>query len=72
MLGHVERIYEERIPNWIMHARMEVTRRQGRPRSRWIEDVKKDLMQLGTRNWKNVDRQERTRIALEANGHHCL
>ncbi|CAI6370214.1 unnamed protein product [Macrosiphum euphorbiae] len=33
-LGHVERIYEEKIPKRVMLARMEGTRRQGRPRSK--------------------------------------
>ena len=43
-LAHVERI-----PKRIMLARMEGNRRQGRPRNRWIDEVKKDLQQMGIR-----------------------
>lgn len=55
-----------------MHVRMEGTRRQGCPRSRWVDEVKKDLQQIGVKNWRNVakDGDEWSRIVLEAKGHH--
>jgi len=37
-LGHVERV-----PKLVMLARMKGTRRQGHSRSRWLDEVKKDL-----------------------------
>lgn len=69
-LGHVERMDEERIPKRIMLARMEGNRRQGRPRNRWIDEVKKDLQQMRIRNWKSTakDRDEWRRIVLKAKG----
>jgi len=73
-LGHVERMDEEKIPKRVMLARMEGTRRQGRPRSRWIYEIKKDLQQMGIRNWRSIakDREEWRRIILEAKGHYGL
>lgn len=75
-LVHVERMYEERIPKRItsMLVRTEGTRRKGRLRSKWIYEVKKDLKQMGIRNWRSIakDRNERRRIVLEAKGHYGL
>ncbi|CAI6347317.1 unnamed protein product [Macrosiphum euphorbiae] len=73
-LGHVERMDEETIPKRVMLARMEETRRQGRPRSRWIDEVKKDLQQMGIRNWRSIakDREEWRRIVLGAKGQYSL
>lgn len=43
----------------VIHV-MEGTRRQGHPRSRWIDEVKENQQQMGIRNWRNVakDREE--------------
>ncbi|VVC31621.1 Hypothetical protein CINCED_3A006707 [Cinara cedri] len=63
-LGLVERMNKERILKRVMHA----TRRQGRPMSRWIDEVKKYLQQMRIRNRRNVvkDRDNWRRIVLEA------
>jgi len=70
----VERIDEERIPKFIMLVRMEGTRRQRRPGSRWIDEVKKNLQQIVIRNWRSIakDQDEWKRIVLEAKGHYGL
>jgi len=70
----VERMDEEIIPKRVILAKMEGTRRQGRPRSTWIDEVKKDLQQMGIWNWRSVakDRDEWRRIVLEAKGHYGL
>ncbi|VVC42483.1 Hypothetical protein CINCED_3A022938 [Cinara cedri] len=50
-------------------------RRQGRPRSRWIDETKKDLQLMGiSEHWRSVaeDRDECRRIVSEAKGHHGL
>jgi len=73
-LGHVERMDEERIPERVMLATMEGTRRRGRPRSRRLNEVKKDLQQMDIRNLRNVAKEwdEWRRIVLEAKGHYGL
>ena len=38
--GHVRRMEEERIPKKVMTLRMNGDRRQGRPRARWIDQVR--------------------------------
>lgn len=49
-LNHVERIDKR-----IMHARLKTIRRQGRPRNRWFDAVKKSLQkQTVIRNWRNT------------------
>jgi hypothetical protein len=50
-----------------MSTKMEGTRKRGRPRKRWIDEVEKDLKIMGIRNWHAVakDRQEWRKIVLE-------
>jgi len=58
-----------------MLERMEGTRRQGRPRSRWLDEVKNHLQYMcSIRNWRNSvkDRVEWRKIVLEAKGHYGL
>lgn len=40
-----------------MHTRIEGTRRQGLQRSRWLDEVKKDIQQIGIRNWRNTGKE---------------
>ena len=35
-----------------MNARMKGSRRRGRPRRRWMNDVQEDIASLGVSNWK--------------------
>ena len=42
-LGHLERMEEDRMPRKIFTQEMEGTRRRGRPRKRWKEEVERDL-----------------------------
>jgi len=55
---------------------MEGTRRQGRPRSGLLDEVKKDLQQLGIQNWRNAtkdwDGWKRRKVKGKAKGHHGL
>jgi len=39
-LGHLERMEEDRMPKMIFTQELEETRRRGRPRKGWTEEVK--------------------------------
>jgi hypothetical protein len=42
-LGHVESIESERTPKYSLNGELFGVRRRGRPRKRWLQDVKDDL-----------------------------
>jgi hypothetical protein len=42
---------EDRMPKRIFTQELEGTRRRGRPRKRWKEEVERDLQVLGVRRW---------------------
>jgi len=48
-LGHLERMEEDRMSKKIFTQELEGTRRRGRPRKRWREEVERDLQVLGVR-----------------------
>jgi len=48
-LGHLERMEEDRMPKQIFTQELEGTRRRGRPRKRWKEEVERDLHVLKMR-----------------------
>jgi len=50
-LGHIERMEEDRMPKKIFTQELEGTRRRGRPRKLWKEEVERDLQVLGVRRW---------------------
>jgi hypothetical protein len=58
----------------IMTTKIERTRKRGRPRKRWIDEVEEDLKIMGIRNWHAVakDCQEWRKIVLEAKVHSGL
>jgi hypothetical protein len=45
-LGHIERMQDTAIPKKI-YGRLYATRRRGRPKMRWLEDVSRDLRKMG-------------------------
>jgi len=49
-LGHLERMEEDRMPKKIFTVELEGTRRRGRPRKGWKEEVERDLQVLGVRS----------------------
>jgi hypothetical protein len=53
-LGHLERIEEDRMPKKIFTQELEGTRRRGRPRKGWKEEVERDLQVLGVRRWREL------------------
>ncbi|KAI4466987.1 hypothetical protein MML48_2g00009559 [Holotrichia oblita] len=65
-LGHVWRAVEEAHIRTLMTWRPSSLRRRGRPRSRWMEEVTRDLEEKGVRNWqrKAMDRRLWRTISL--------
>ena len=55
-LGHLERMEEDRMYKKIFTQELDGTRRRGRPRKSWKEEVEKDLQVLGVIRWRvNVE-----------------
>jgi hypothetical protein len=73
-LGHLERMEEDRMPKKIFTQELEGTRRRGRPRKGWREEVEKDLQVLGVRRWRElvIDREKWRGIFRQAKAHSGL
>jgi len=73
-LGHLERMEEDRMPKKIFTQELEGTRRWGRPRKRWKEEVERDLQVLGVRTWRELvaDRKKWKDIVRQAKAHSGL
>ena len=58
----------------IFNQEMEGTRRRGRPRKRWKEEVERDLQVLGVRRWRELvaDRKKWKYIVRQAKVHSGL
>jgi len=53
-LCHLERMKEHRMPKKIFTQELEGTRRRGRTRKGWREEVERDLQVLGVRRWREL------------------
>jgi hypothetical protein len=73
-LGHLERMEEDRMPKKIFTQEVEGTRRRGRPRKGWREEVERDLQMLGVRRWRElvIDRDKWRGIVRQAKAHSGL
>ena len=67
-LGHVERMDETAIPKRVLKGKLYATRRIGRPRIRWLEDVIADPRRMGISGWveKARSRDQWRQIVKEA------
>ena len=74
-LSHLEIMEEDRMPKKIFTQELEGTRRRGKPRKRWKEEVERDLQVLEVRRlrelvagrkkkWKDIVRQAKAHIGL--------
>jgi hypothetical protein len=73
-LGHLERMEEDRMPKKIFTQELERTKRKGRPRKGWREEVERDLQVLGVRRlrvlvtdktkWRDITRQAKAHNGL--------
>jgi hypothetical protein len=73
-LGYLERMEENRMPKMIFSQELERSRRRGRPRKRWKEEVERDLQVLGVRRWRELatDRIQWQDIVRQAKAHSRL
>ena len=73
-LGHLERMEEDRMPKKIFTQELEGTRRRGRPRKRWKEEVERDLQVMEVRRWRELvaDRKKWKDIVRQAKAHSGL
>jgi len=65
---------EDRMPKKIFTQELEGTRRRGRPRKSWREEVERDLQVLGVRRWRELvaDRKKKKDIFRQAIAHSGL
>jgi len=73
-LGHIERMEEDRMPKNIFTQELEGTRRRGRSRKRWEEEVERVLQVLGERRWRELvaERKKWKDIVRQAKAHSGL
>jgi hypothetical protein len=73
-LGHLERIEEDMMPRKIFTQELKGTRRRGRPRKGWKEEVERDLQVLGVRRWRELaaDRKKWKGIVRQVKAHSGL
>ena len=73
-LGHLERMEEDRMPIKIFTQELEGSRRRGRPRKGWKEEVERDLQVPGVRRWRELvaDRKKCKDIVRQAEAHNGL
>jgi hypothetical protein len=57
--GHVERMKNQRMSKQIAAATTEGTRKRGRPRKRWKDEVEEDLNIMGIKNGRAAARGRR-------------
>jgi len=70
-LGHLEGMEEDRMLKKIFTLELKGSRRRGRHRRRWKEEVERDLQVLGVRRWRVfvADRKELKDIVRQAKVH---
>ena len=67
-LVHLDRMEEDRMPKKIFTQELDGSRRRGRARKRWKEEVERDLQVLGVRSWRELvaDRKKWKDIVRQA------
>ena len=72
--GHLERMSNDRGVKRVHHQNPRGKRLKGRPRLRWMDDIEKDLQQLGIQYWKRkaLIRTEWKEVVRQAQALHGL
>jgi len=72
-VGHIERMQDTAIPKKkkLLYGKLYATRRRGRPKIRWLDDVSTDLRKMGINELRDRarDREAWRRIVKEAKAH---
>jgi hypothetical protein len=65
---------ENRIPKRVMYVNLEATRPRGRPRNRWLYEMRKDGRIVGGEEWqeKVYDKEEWKKLLRTARNRHIL
>jgi hypothetical protein len=73
-LVHLERVEEDRVPTKIFTLEQEGTRRRGRFKKRWKEEVERDLQLRGVIRWRELvtDREKWKDIVRQGKAHNGL
>jgi hypothetical protein len=66
--GHVSRMEDSDPAKQVMEQQLYGTRRAGRPKLRWVDNVSQDARNMGINNWKTAahDRKRRRKLLAEA------
>jgi hypothetical protein len=51
-LGHIEGMQDTAIPKKMLYGKLYATRRRGRPKMRWLDDVSTDVRKIGINEWR--------------------
>jgi acetolactate synthase regulatory subunit len=72
--GLEQRMEENRIPKRVLYMNLETIRPRGRPRNRWLDEVREDGRMVGGEKWqeKVYDREEWRRLLRTASNHRIL
>jgi hypothetical protein len=74
VVGHVQRIEENRIPKRVLYMNLESSRPRDRPRNRWQDEVREDGRIVGGEEWqeKVYNREERKKLLRTARNRRIL